>query len=63
MKQNADFQEGIPQLYSTATPLPTPNFLTTEKSFQMMYSKEQMKVIRSHIMKQNGDFQEGISHA
>ena len=25
------------------------------------YSKEQMKVIRSHIMKQNADFQEAIS--
>ena len=28
-----------------------------------LYSKERMKVIRSHIMKQNGDFQEGISQA
>ena len=27
------------------------------------YSKEQMKVIRSHIMKQNADFQEDISQA
>ena len=27
------------------------------------YSKEQMKVIKSHIMKQNADFQEGISQA
>ena len=28
-----------------------------------IYSKERMKVIRSHIMKQNGDFKEGISQA
>ena len=28
-----------------------------------MYSKERMKVIRSHIMKQNADLQEGISQA
>ena len=27
------------------------------------YSKKQMKVIRSHIMKQNGDFKEVISQA
>ena len=27
------------------------------------YSKEQMKVIRSLIMKQNGDFKKGISQA
>ena len=37
MKQNADFQEGISQAYSTATPLPTLNVLTTNKSFQMRY--------------------------
>ena len=37
MKQNADFQEGISQAQSTATPLPSPNFLTTNKSFQMRY--------------------------
>ena len=29
MKQNADFQEDISQAQSTATPLPTPKFLTT----------------------------------
>ena len=29
MKQNADFQEGISQAYSTATPLLTLQFLTT----------------------------------
>ena len=39
MKQNADFDEGISQAYSTATLLPTPKFLTTNKSFQMMYYK------------------------
>ena len=37
MKQNADFQEHISQAYSTATPLPTPKFLTTNKSFQLNY--------------------------
>ena len=40
MKQNADFQEGISQAYSTATLLPTPNFLTPNKSFQMIYYKK-----------------------
>ena len=30
---------------------------------ERIYSKERMKVIRSHIMKQNGDFEEGISQA
>ena len=37
MNQNADFQEGIPQPLSTATPLPTPKFLSTNESFQMRY--------------------------
>ena len=37
MKQNADFQEGISQAYSTATPLPTPKVLTTNESFQLRY--------------------------
>ena len=37
MKQNADFQEGISQAYSTATPLPTPKVLTTNKSFKIKY--------------------------
>ena len=38
MKQNADFQEGISQAYSNATPLPTPKFLNTNnKSIQMKY--------------------------
>ena len=31
--------------------------------FIYVYSKEQMKIIRSHIMKQNADLQEGISQA
>ena len=31
--------------------------------FAYVYSYEQMKVIKSHIMKQNADFQEGISQA
>ena len=39
MKQNADFNEGISQAYSTATLLSTPKFLTPNKSFQMMYYK------------------------
>ena len=39
MKQNADFNEGISQAYSTATLLPTPKFLTPNKSFEMMYYK------------------------
>ena len=33
MKQNTDFQEGISQAESTATPLPTPKLLTTNDSF------------------------------
>ena len=33
IKQNADFQEGISQAQSIATPLPTLIFLTTNKSF------------------------------
>ena len=37
MKQNADFQEGISQAQSTATPQPTLKFLTTNKIFQMGY--------------------------
>ena len=37
MKQNADFQEGIWQAYSAATPLHIPRFLTTNESFQMRY--------------------------
>ena len=37
MKQNADFNEGISQAYSTATPLPTQKFLTTNESFKMRY--------------------------
>ena len=37
MKQNADFQEGISQAQRSATPLPTPKFLTTNESFQMRY--------------------------
>ena len=37
MKQNADFQEGISQAESTATPLPTPKFLTTNESFKMRH--------------------------
>ena len=37
MKQNADFQEGSSQAYSTATSLSTPKFLSTNKSFQMRY--------------------------
>ena len=39
MKQNDDFQEGTSQTYSTATALPTPKFLMTNKSFQMRYYK------------------------
>ena len=39
MKQNADFNEGISQAYSTATLLSTLKFLTPNKSFQMMYYK------------------------
>ena len=39
MKENVDFQEGILQAQSTATPLPTPKFLTTNESFQMRYYK------------------------
>ena len=39
MKQNADFNEGILQAYSTATLLSTPKFLTPNKSFQMMCFK------------------------
>ena len=35
MKQNADFQEGISQAQSTATPLPTPKVLTTNENFDM----------------------------
>ena len=37
MKQNADIQEGIPQAQNTATPLPTPKFLTTNENFEMRY--------------------------
>ena len=37
MKQNAGFQEGVSQAYSTATPLPIPKVLTTNESFQMRY--------------------------
>ena len=37
MKQSADFQEGFSQAYSTATPLPDPKLLTTNKSYQMRY--------------------------
>ena len=37
MKQNADFQEGILQAWSTATLLPIPKYFTTNKSFQMRY--------------------------
>ena len=37
MKQNADFQEGISQAWSTITPLPTPKFLTTNENFEMRY--------------------------
>ena len=39
MKQNADFQEGILQAQSTATPLPTPKVLTINESFKMRYYK------------------------
>ena len=39
MKQIADFQEGISQAWSTATPLPTQKLLTTNESFQMRYYK------------------------
>ena len=35
MKQNAGFQEGISQAWSTATPLLTPKLLTTNESFQV----------------------------
>ena len=38
-------------------------YLHKEHINAVMYSKEQMKVIRGHIMKQNADFQEGISQA
>ena len=34
-----------------------------ENQYFASYSKERMKVIRSHIMKQNADLQEGISQA
>ena len=37
MKKNADFQEGISQALSTATPLSLPSFLTTIESFEMRY--------------------------
>ena len=37
MKQNANIQESNSQPYSTATPLPTPEFLTPNESFQMRY--------------------------
>ena len=37
------------------------NSLETFLQSDYRYSKEQMKPIRSHIVKQNGDFQEGIS--
>ena len=37
MKQSADFQEGISQALSTATPLLTLKFLTLNESFQMRY--------------------------
>ena len=39
MKQNADFQKGISQAYSTATPLPTPKVLTANESFKIRYYK------------------------
>ena len=39
MKQNADFQEGISQAWSIATPLPTFNVFTTNESFKMKYYK------------------------
>ena len=39
MKQNADFQEGISQAYSTAALLSTPKILTSDKGFQMKYYK------------------------
>ena len=35
MKQNSDFQEGILQAQSTATPLPIHKSLNTNESFQM----------------------------
>ena len=37
MKQNADFQEGISQAQSTATPLPTPKFLSSNESGQKFW--------------------------
>ena len=39
MKQNADFQEGVSQAYSTATPLPTQKVLITNESIQIRYYK------------------------
>ena len=60
MKQKADFQEGISQGQSTATPFPTPKLLTTNESFQMRYYSYETSIID---MKQNADFQEGISQA
>ena len=38
MKQSADFQEGISQAQSTASPLTTPKFLTTNENFKMRYN-------------------------
>ena len=37
MEQNADFQEGISQAYSSTTPLSIPKSSTANESFQMRY--------------------------
>ena len=40
MMQNADFQEGISQAYSTATPPPIKKFLNTNENFENIVSLE-----------------------
>ena len=62
MKQNADFDEGISQAQSNATQLPNPQYLTTNKSFQMRYYNGQStKFQTSNFTKEKVSFSQFLA--